>query len=68
MAADARTRFASLKMYDGETVLEIQHKFDGLSNECAIQGVPLDEAVSKATIMPECWTSRLRSQPHLVGG
>ena len=51
MAAEARTRFASFRKYDGETVVEIQHKFDGLSNECAIQGVPVDEAAKTLALM-----------------
>ena len=36
-------RFASFKMIDSETVIETHHRFDGLVNECAIQGVPVDE-------------------------
>ena len=38
-------------MHDGESVLEIHHRYDGLLNECAIQGVPVSDAAQTLALM-----------------
>ena len=45
-AGTARTRFTGFKMREGDTVVQTQHRFDELLNECIIQAVLITE--------PEC--------------
>ena len=40
MATEARARFFNFKMLNGETVVELQHRFDVVVSECLIQGLP----------------------------
>lgn len=50
-AATARTRFTGLRMTEGDTVIQIQHTFDELLNECIIQAVQTTEAESRMVLM-----------------
>ena len=43
MASNARSRFHEFRMRDGDSVIETQHRFDQMVNECIIQAVAIDE-------------------------
>ena len=43
MASNARTRFHDFRMRDGDLVVQAQHRFDELVNECVIQAVGVSE-------------------------
>ena len=44
MASIADQRFNDFEMMDGETVVQILHRFDHLTNECIIQALPPSES------------------------
>ena len=50
-AASARSRFMSFKMREGDTVVQTQHRFDELLNECIIQAVLVTEADSTMVLL-----------------
>ena len=43
-ASTARTRFMAFSMRDGDTVVQTQHRFDEMLNECIIQAVMITDA------------------------
>ena len=43
MAANARSRFHDFRMRDGDTLVQTQHRFDEMVNECTIQAVAVTE-------------------------
>ena len=50
-AATARARFMSFRMREGDTVVQTQHRFDELLNECIIQAVLVTDADSTMVLM-----------------
>ena len=47
----ARTIFYSFQILNGESVIETQHQFDDLINECNIQGVHRTEGDKTAVLL-----------------
>lgn len=47
----ARAKFNNFKIRDGESVIETQHRFDNLVNECNIQAIYLTEGEKSAALL-----------------
>lgn len=54
MAATARAKFSNFRIREGDSVVEIQHLFDGAVNECALQAVIVTEAEKTQVLMTNC--------------
>ena len=50
-AATARARFMSFRIREGDTVVQTQHRFDELLNECIIQAVMVTDADSTMVLL-----------------
>ena len=48
---NARSRFNNFSSRNGETIIETQHRFDDLVNECTIQAIVLTEAEKSAALL-----------------
>ena len=44
MASSTRSRFNDFRMHNGDTVIQIQHRFDQVVSECIIQAQTVPEA------------------------
>ena len=54
-STNARSKFNNFRIRDGESVIETQHRFDDLVNECSIQAINLsDEEKTAALLMRPC--------------
>ena len=54
MASTARSRFSNFKIKSGDSVVENQHRFDGIVSECGFQGVGPTEAEKTWCLMTNC--------------
>jgi len=60
MAATARAKFSNFRIREGDSVVETQHLFDGVVNECIIQAVPVSEEEKTRVLLTHC-TERWRA-------
>ena len=54
----ARSRFNDFRIRDGDTVVQTQHRFDQVVNECIIQALTItehDKTLALLTYPPEKW-------------